>query len=159
MIYIPQRDDDHPCPFIWVHLPLGLRSQRLGRTSQYRPTYLMCNLYRPFFTYFYSQDEAKRSKYPNGTDFSFPLNSQKMRNLMTYNPKLYNTSNLSQAYYRFFEVALGYWLTRGNTSYNNDDFVTYSMLLGGQVDPTSKSKTPSFQVKHFETVLPVRKSS
>ena len=64
---------------------------------------------------------------------------------MQYNPKLYNTSKLSQAYYRFFELALGYWLTRGNTSYNNDDFVTYGRLLGGQVDPTSKLETPSFQ--------------
>lgn len=80
-----------------------------------------------------------------------------MRTLMQYNPELYNTSKLSQAYYRFFEVALGYWLTRGNTSYNNDDFVTYGLLLGGQVDPTSKLKTPSFQGKHFEIVLPVRK--
>lgn len=94
------------------------------------------------------------SKYPNGTDFSFPVNSEKMRILMQYNPKLYNTSKLSQAYYRFFEVALGYWLTRGNTSYHNDDFVTYTLLLGGQVDPTSKLNTPSFQGERFEIVLP-----
>ena len=76
-----------------------------------------------------------------------------MKTLMQFNPELYNTSSLSQAYYRFFEVALGYWLTRGNTSYNNDDFVTYGLLLGGQVDTTSKLKTPSFQGKHFEICL------
>lgn len=68
---------------------------------------------------------------------------------MEYNPRLYNMSRLSQAYYRYFEVALGYWLTQGNTSYNNRDFVTYSLLLGGQVDPTSEVKRPSFQGKLF----------
>lgn len=96
---------------------------------------------------FNRQDEAKKSKYPNDTDFSIPVNSEKIRNLMKYNPRLYNMSRISQAYYRYFEVALGYWLTQGNTSYNNRDFVTYSLLLGGQVDPTSEVKIPSFQGK------------
>ena len=117
------------------------------------------NLCQPLFTSFHWQDEAKKSKYPNDTDFSFPVNSEKMRALMQYNPKLYNTSKLSQAYYRFFEVALGYWLTHGNTSYNNDDFVTYSLLLGGQIDPTSKKKTPSFQGELFGILLPARELS
>ena len=156
MIYSPQRDDYHPYGSTspWAYLVRDWVEQ--VRTVQHISCVTFINL---FFTYFYLQGEAKRSKYPNGTDFSFPLNTQKMKTLMKYNPELYNTSNLSQAYYRFFEVALGYWLTRGNTSYNNDDFVTYGLLLGGQVDPTSKSKTPSFQVKHFKTVLPVRKTN
>lgn len=64
---------------------------------------------------------------------------------MQYNPRLYNTSRLSQAYYRYFEVALGYWLTHGNTSYNSGDFVTYGLLLGGQVDSTFDLKRPNFQ--------------
>ena len=76
---------------------------------------------------------------------------------MQYNPKLYNTSKLSQAYYRFFEMALGYWLTHGNTSYNNGDFVTYSLLLGGQVDPTSTLKTPSFQGELFWNFVPSKR--
>ena len=70
---------------------------------------------------------------------------------MQYNPTLYNISRLSQAYYRYFEVALGYWLTHGNTSYSSDDFVTYSSLLGGQVDPTFELKKPNFQGLNFHS--------
>lgn len=79
-----------------------------------------------------------------------------MRNMMKYNPRLYNMSRLSQTYYRYFEVALGYWLTQGNTSYNNRDFVTYSLLLGGQVDPTSVVKRPSFQGKLLKLLFSVQ---
>lgn len=68
-------------------------------------------------------------------------------------------SRLSQTYYRYFEVALGYWLTQGNTSYNNRDFVTYSLLLGGQVDPTSEVKRPSFQGKLSKCSSSVQESS
>lgn len=64
---------------------------------------------------------------------------------MRFNPALYNMSQLSQAYYRYFEVALGYWLTHGNTSYSSPDFVTYSSLLGGQVDSTFHLREPNFQ--------------
>lgn len=95
------------------------------------------------------QNEAKKTKYPNDTDFSIPVNSHKIQTLMQFNPALYNMSQLSQGYYRYFEVALGYWLTHGNTSYSSHDFITYSSLLGGQVDPTIEEKKPDFQGLKF----------
>ena len=64
---------------------------------------------------------------------------------MQYNPTMYNSSILSQAYYRYYEVALGFWLTHGNTSYSSDDYLTYSSLLGGEIDATFKLQKPSFQ--------------
>ena len=94
---------------------------------------------------FLSQEEAKNPKYPNGTEFSIPLNSRKIQTLMKYNPQLYNISRVTDFYYRYFEVALGYWLTHGNTSFSSDDYVTYKGLLGGQVDHTDASRKPNFQ--------------
>ena len=91
------------------------------------------------------QDEAQKAKYPNNTDFSVPVNSRKMKDLMKYNPQLYNVTLATDVYYRYFEVALGYWLTHGNTSYSTDDYVTYKRLLGGEMDPTDASGKSNFQ--------------
>ena len=86
---------------------------------------------------FFFQDEKNNAKYPNNSDFSFPLNAEKMKPLMDANQHLYNVS-LPDTYYRFFEVGVGYFFTQGGkkdyaTSY---DFEKYSDLFGGAVDPT-----------------------
>ncbi|CAB4012475.1 dispatched homolog 3-like [Paramuricea clavata] len=86
----------------------------------------------------YLKEEAKKSKYPNGSDFSFVINANKMQNMMYYNPDLYNVSLLSDSYYRYFEIGLGYFITDGGskkyaTTY---DFKKYQSLLGGVMDPT-----------------------
>ena len=92
-----------------------------------------------------SQREAKKSKYPNGTDFSIPLNGEKVRTLMRYTPSMYNVSRITDSYYRFIEVALGYWLTQGNRSYSSYNYVTYGNLLGGSVDVTDPRQKLNFQ--------------
>lgn len=61
-----------------------------------------------------------------------------MQNMMYYNPDLYNVSLLSDSYYRYFEIGLGYFITDGGskkyaTTY---DFKKYQSLLGGVMDPT-----------------------
>ena len=74
-----------------------------------------------------------------------------MKTLMRYNPGMYNVSSLTDSYYRFFEVALGYWLTEGNRSYSNYNYVTYGKLLGGAVDTTDPLQELNFQGIYVNT--------
>ena len=55
---------------------------------------------------------------------------------MDANPELYNTSILPDTYYRFFEVALGYFIYDGKSPVyaNSYDFEVYSPLVGGSLD-------------------------
>lgn len=80
-------------------------------------------------------------KYPNGSNFGFPINSAKMNTLMAYNPRLFNinVTSLPDTYYRFFEVGLGYFLVQGgSTDFGSSyDYDKYSDMLGGQLDPSS----------------------
>ena len=57
---------------------------------------------------------------------------------MEGNPNLYNTSLLSDSYYRYFEIGLGYFMTDGGSSNyaTTYDFKKYESLLGGVADPT-----------------------
>lgn len=56
--------------------------------------------------------------------------------LMAANPQIYNVSILPDTYYRFFEVALGYFIFDGKSPgyANNYDFEVYSELVGGSLD-------------------------
>ena len=58
---------------------------------------------------------------------------------MAHNRQLYNISTLPRTYYRYFEVGLGYFITNGLQSdyWKNYDFQTYSVLVGGEKDPTT----------------------
>ena len=84
------------------------------------------------------QDEGKKVKYPNGSDFSFVINGNNMKKLMTYNPQLYNVSSLSESYYRYFEVGVGFFITNGGERRYAEtyDFKKYGNLIGGAADPT-----------------------
>lgn len=55
---------------------------------------------------------------------------------MQDNPSLYNVSKLSDNYYRYFEVGLGFFLTNGSrTGYaNNYDYQTFGTYFGGTTD-------------------------
>ena len=73
-----------------------------------------------------------------------PITADKAKNLMRHHPTLFDVSKLSDTYYRFYEVMMGYWLTNGNTSYSSQDYITFSRLLGGSLDKTYKSSIPNF---------------
>lgn len=94
------------------------------------PNYLECKL-------IHSQKEGNKIQYPNGLDLSLPINSDKARTLMKYDPNLYDISMVTDEYYRFFEVAVSNWLTRGNTSYNHPEYNSYRRMTGGRMDTTS----------------------
>ena len=78
------------------------------------------------------------------------INSNKMQTLMKNNPDLYDISLLSDSYYRYFEIGLGYFITDGGspnyaTTY---DFRKYESLLGGVAVPTlSRNATNYLQGK------------
>lgn len=57
---------------------------------------------------------------------------------MEYNPTLYNLSLLSENYYRYFEIGVGFFITDGgNPRYAETyDFKKYGQLIGGAADPT-----------------------
>lgn len=78
------------------------------------------------------------SVYPNGSDFSFVINANKMKKLMEYNTNLYNVSSLPETYYRYFEVGLGFFITNGGDRRYAEtyDFKKYGGLIGGAADPT-----------------------
>ena len=86
----------------------------------------------------YLEDEGKKDRYPNGSDFSLVINGNNMRELMKYNPQLYNVSSLSQSYYRYFEVGVGFFITNGGEKRYAEtyDFKKYGNLIGGAADPT-----------------------
>lgn len=83
------------------------------------------------------QQEGKKSQYQNGTDLTLPINHDKALTLMKYNPSLYDRSKVTDEYYRYFEVAVGNWITRANASYSNSDYKTYQQMIGGRMDTTS----------------------
>ena len=66
---------------------------------------------------------------------------------MKGNPQLYNISALPDSYYRYFEVALGYFMTDGLTPgyWTNYDFQTYSQLVGGEKDPSAVTSGANLQ--------------
>lgn len=55
---------------------------------------------------------------------------------MEANPQLFNVSLLPNTYYRFFEVAMGFFIFDGKSSgyANSYDFEVYSPLIGGSLD-------------------------
>ena len=65
--------------------------------------------------------------------------------LMEANPSLYDVSALPETYYRYFEVALSFFLFDGrSTGYaNNYDFQVYSKLAGGALDKSLSTNTTS----------------
>ncbi|KAK3750726.1 hypothetical protein QZH41_017279 [Actinostola sp. cb2023] len=97
----------------------------------------------------YFKVEATKSIYPNNSIFTMPITAEKAKNLMRHHPYLFNVSRLTDTYYRYYEVMLGYWLTNGNTSYSSHDYTVYSRLLGGSLDKTYKSTTPNFAGNRF----------
>lgn len=66
---------------------------------------------------------------------------------MENNPQLYTTSILPDTYSRYFEVGLGYFITNGLQSdyWKNNDFQTYSLLVGGEKDPSAVSSGSDLQ--------------
>jgi hypothetical protein len=90
---------------------------------------------------------TKSSKYPMNTNLRLPVNENKMKVLMQNNSKLYNNSGLPETYYRYFEVALGYFITDGLKPdyWKNYDFQTYSQLVGGEEDPSALSSGSKLQ--------------
>ncbi len=99
---------------------------------------------------FIQVEETKSSKYPINTDLRLPVNENRMRILMENNPQLYNNSALPETYYRYFEVALGYFITDALKPdyWKNYDFQTYSQLVGGEKDPTALSSSANLQGQH-----------
>ncbi|EDO46800.1 predicted protein [Nematostella vectensis] len=95
----------------------------------------------------YYKTESLNPKYPNETTFKIPLTSNKVYQLMRYSPPLYNMSAVTDDFYRYYEVALAHWLTRGNTTYT-DDYDEYSGLLGGEIDTTAVDDG-TFQGGHY----------
>ena len=81
----------------------------------------------------------------NGTVLSLPTTKDKVRLIMQQNPSLFNMSLVSDLYDRYFEVTLGYWLTKGNTSFDSEDYYTFGRLLGGELDPTDSTGNPNYQ--------------
>ena len=77
---------------------------------------------------------------------------------MKYNRHLYNTSLLSDSYYRYFEIGLGYFITDGgsDTYASTYDFKKYESLLGGVLDPTlpqNASRNTYLQGKQARIIL------
>lgn len=68
---------------------------------------------------------------------------------MNANPSHYNMSMLSQDYYRFFEVGLGFFLRDGSQPRfaNNYDYKTYSEYLGGKNDITTSGTYDGFKMQ------------
>lgn len=96
----------------------------------------------------FSKEEGKKPSYPKETNLSIPTSGEKIRELMQNNPDLFDMSLVSNSYDRYLEVALGYWLTNGNTSFNSHDYYTYGQLLGGEQDPTDNADDPNYQGKN-----------
>ena len=64
---------------------------------------------------------------------------------MENNPEHYNVSLLSDSFYRYFEIGLGYFITDGvsPTYATTYDFKKYESLLGGVPDPKTITKSTS----------------
>ncbi len=78
---------------------------------------------------------------------------------MKHNPQLYNVSLISDSYYRYFEIGLGYFITDGRRSHayaTTYDFKKYESLLGGATDPTlsrNPSKNTYLQGKYYTSFI------
>ncbi|CAB4019605.1 dispatched homolog 1-like, partial [Paramuricea clavata] len=128
----------------------NLRQEQLDRLKIRRSlvngnVQLQCLLER--MNEYFKVEGTKSRKYPMNTDLRLPVNENKMKVLMGNNSKLYNNSGLPETYYRYFEVALGYFITDGLKSdyWKNYDFQTYSQLVGGEEDPSALSSGSKLQ--------------
>lgn len=79
----------------------------------------------------------KYSKNPVNYNFSIPLNGEKVKQLMSTLPIIYNVSLIGNEYYHYFETALGYWLSAGGNRDKRFDYHKYAMYMGGSLDKTS----------------------
>ncbi|XP_002736516.1 protein dispatched homolog 1-like [Saccoglossus kowalevskii] len=74
-------------------------------------------------------------------NWSLPTSETKIRSLMDANPSIFNTSQLHNTYYRYFETGLGFWLTRGYTGRANPDNEAFQNYIGEQEDPMDTLST------------------
>lgn len=65
-----------------------------------------------------------------------PVSEKKIKPLMSANPLLFNVSILPDTYYRYFEIALSFFLIQGGSPEyaNSYDFKVYSKLVEGAID-------------------------
>ena len=90
----------------------------------------------PALSHHFFQVESNKTKYPPESDFALPTTETKILPLMKANPSIYNVTILSNSYYRYFEVALGFFIFDGRSPgyANTYDFEVYSKLAGGSLD-------------------------
>jgi len=67
------------------------------------------------------------------------MDETKTRALMNTLPEVYNTSLLTPHFNRYFEVALGYWLSGAGNPENKFDYHKYSSYMGGSLDKSVKA--------------------
>ena len=68
------------------------------------------------------------------------MDAEKTRALMSLLPEYYNTSILTDHYNRYFEVALGIWLSGGGRPSQKFDYYKYSSYMGGSLDTSVTDK-------------------
>ena len=68
--------------------------------------------------------------------FGIPMDEEKTRALMELLPGVYNTTLLTSSFKRYFEVALGFWLSGGGRPDQKFDYFKYSSYMGGSLDPS-----------------------
>ena len=71
-------------------------------------------------------------------------------------PGVYNTTLLTPYFKRYFEIALGFWLSGGGQPDKKFDYFKYSSYMGGSLDPSvplpldaKDSIVPLAQGKYF----------
>lgn len=64
------------------------------------------------------------------------MDATKTRALMELLPEIYNTSVLTDEYHRYFETALGFWLSGGGHPEKKFDYYKFSSYMGGSLDRT-----------------------
>ncbi|CAH1790939.1 unnamed protein product [Owenia fusiformis] len=69
-------------------------------------------------------------KYPTGTNLSLPTTSERITTIMQANPHVYDLSKKSDTFYRYFEVALSYWLSNRYSGAPSSDYETFYSLIG-----------------------------
>ena len=84
------------------------------------------------------------------------MDEQKTRALMELLPGVYNTTLLTPYFKRYFEIALGFWLSGGGQPDKKFDYFKYSSYMGGSLDPSvplpldaKDSIVPLAQGKYF----------
>ena len=85
------------------------------------------------------------------------MDEQKTRALMELLPGVYNTTLLTPYFKRYFEIALGFWLSGGGQPDKKFDYFKYSSYMGGSLDPSvplpldaKDSIVPLAQGKYFK---------